>query len=175
MKPNGNGHLSRSDHCGLLVCVGRRRCKDRLPHGRSSLASILMAGSNSVFNAPLERKSCRLPMPPSSGSRIHPSRCFCPLTAAPNANKSNWGVKTTNMLRTQIHFVIPKNPQKQSMQLLFEFGVQSIAKIIGTQSGKPLDGKEFFETKSPNRDGPRKEVILPWLWMRSDTKPNAGV
>lgn len=69
-----------------IVCAGRRRCKNRLPQGRSSLASTPMAGSNSVFNAPLELKSCRLPMPPSSGSRIHPSRCFCPLPAAPNAN-----------------------------------------------------------------------------------------
>ena len=69
-----------------FVCAGRRRCKNRLPQGRSSLASTPMAGSNSVFNAPLELKSCRLPMPPSSGSRVHPSRCFCPLPAAPNAN-----------------------------------------------------------------------------------------
>jgi len=52
-----------------------------------------MAGSNSVFNASLELKSCRLPMPPSSGSRIHPSRCFCPLPAAPNANNQCWGVQ----------------------------------------------------------------------------------
>src|SRR5207244_4036097 len=53
------------------VCAGRRRCKERLPHGRSSLTSSPIAGSNSVFSAALCRNSLRvLLMPPSSASRV---------------------------------------------------------------------------------------------------------
>jgi hypothetical protein len=37
-----------------LFAQGAARCENRLPQDRPSLASILMAGSNSAFNAPLE-------------------------------------------------------------------------------------------------------------------------
>jgi len=132
-----------------------------------------MAGSNSVFNAPLELKSCRLPMPPSSGSRIHPSRCFCPLPAAPNANNLAGEFRSTCSGRKSDS--ISQRTSKRSCATLIEFGVQSIPKVIGTQSGKTLGAAGCWRNKSHDWVGPRGELMLLAAGVTSDTKPHRGL